>query len=79
MAGRQRIDDIEFYESTEFRKEYLINKSGMKALGVEFDPDDDFEDSYLLDQDVDAQYDDFNFDDYKDELDDLDWLDESNY
>lgn len=81
MAGRQKIDDVNFYKSTEYRREYLINKSGMKALGVEFDPDKDFEDSYLLDQDLDldSKYDDINLDDYKEELEEIDCLDDSNY
>lgn len=78
MASRPRVDD-EVYKSTELKREYLINKSGMRALGVEFDPDDELEDSYLLDQDFGAEYDDFNIDDYKDELDDMDWLEDSNY
>lgn len=78
MAGRQSIDD-KVYKSTELKREYLINKSGMKALGVEFDPDSDLEETYLLDQDLDLGYDDFSLDDYKDELDDMDWLDDSKY
>ena len=78
MAGRQHIDD-KAYESTELKKEYLINKSGMEALGVEFDPNSDLEDTYLLDQDPELEYDDFSLDEYKDEFDDMEWLDESNY